>query len=340
METLLIVLACIAVALASGALYQAIGNAADRRHYPPLGRLIDIGGRRLHLFEKGQGRTVIFESGISATCLNWTAIQNEVARFARACTYDRASLGWSDPAGSPRTLASIVEDLHALLASAGVASPCVLVGHSFGGLLVRAYALCYPDQVAGLVLLDPVCIADWANPTPQRARMIAGGAMLARRGALLARLGVVRFSLAVLMHGGRRVPQTIAKVTSGPGEGVISRIVGEVRKMPPQVWPMIRAHWCWPASFRGLADYLEALPPAAAEGASLDVPDAIPMMILSAATASPAELAEREALLTRCRHGKHIRAANSGHWVHLDQPELVVQAIREMLELTGGAATR
>jgi len=338
-ETLLIVLACVAILLACGALYQALGTAADRRRYPPLGRLIDIGGRCLHLFEKGQGRAVVFESGISATCLNWTVVQNEVAQFARACTYDRASLGWSDPASSPRTLSDMVDDLNALLTAANLSASHVLVGHSFGGLLVRAYAARYPDQVAGLVLVDPVCIADWANLTPQRARMIAGGAMLARRGALLARLGVVRFSLALLMHGGRRVPQTIAKVTSGPGEGVISRIVGEVRKMPPQVWPMIRAHWCLPASFRGLADYLEALPPSAMEGASLEVPARIPMTILSATTASPAELAERGALIARSPRSRHVIAAKSGHWIHLDEPELVIQAIREMLELTGGAAT-
>jgi pimeloyl-ACP methyl ester carboxylesterase len=340
LQALLFVAALVAVLAAAGAIYQLAGTAADRRRYPPLGRLIDVGGRKLHLFGAGQGScAVVFESGISASCLNWTGVQAEVARFAHACTYDRASLGWSDPAGSPRTLARMVDDLHALLAAGGVPAPCILVGHSFGALIVRAYAARYPDRVAGLVLVDPVSAAEWTNLSPARARTLRRGVSLARRGAVLARLGVVRLSLALLMGGSRRIPQGIARLASGKGESTISRLVGEVRKMPPAVWPMIQAHWCLPKSFSGLADYLESLPACAAESNAFGEPRPIPLTILSAATATPAELAERDALAARSPHSKHSLAAKSGHWVHLDEPELVVQAIREMLELTGSAAT-
>jgi pimeloyl-ACP methyl ester carboxylesterase len=295
---------------------------------------VQVSGRRLHLLEAGGGNpTVVFESGISATCLNWTTVQAGVARFARACAYDRASLGWSDRTDSPRTLARMVDDLRALLLAAQVPGPYILVAHSFGGLLVRSYAARYPDQVAGLVLVDPVSAAEWADRAPAQVRMLRRGVMLARRGAVLARLGVVRLSLGLLMSGARRIPQWIARLSSGRGESTISRLVGEVRKMPPEVWPMIQAHWCLPKSFEGLANYLEALPASAEEAMNLGDTGPLPVTILSAATATEGQLAEREQMAARSSRGRHSIAARSGHWVHLDQPELVIEAIREMGKL-------
>jgi pimeloyl-ACP methyl ester carboxylesterase len=276
---------------------------------------------------------VVFESGISATCLNWTQVRAEVEGFARACTYDRAWLGWSDPADSPRTTSAIVDELHGLLEAARIPRPFILTGHSFGGLLVRAYAAKYPDDVAGLVLVDPLSPREWMNITPAHARMLRFGVKLSRRGALLARIGVVRASLALLMSGGRRVPKLIARVSGGRGESVISRLVGEVSKMPPETWPMVRAHWCQAKSFQGLAAYLESLPANSAEAAALGDTGPIPITVLSAATATPQQLQERDALARRSPHGLHIVARKSGHWIQLDEPELVVQAIREMAGL-------
>lgn len=293
-------------------------------------------GSRLHLIESGEdGPPVIFESGISATCLNWTQVRLQVAAFARAYAYDRAWLGWSDPAGdnARRTTSIIVDELHALLAGARISPPYILVGHSFGGMLVRAYAAKYPDQVAGLVLVDPLSPGEWLNVSPAQARMLGLGVKLARRGALLARLGVVRASLALFMAGGRLVPQWIAKMSSGRGESVISRLVGEVSKMPPETWPMVRAHWCQPKSFLGLGNYLEWLPASAAEAHALVEPANLPVIVLSAANSTPEQLQEREALAGRSPHGRHIIAAKSGHWIQLDEPELVVQAVREMVRL-------
>jgi pimeloyl-ACP methyl ester carboxylesterase len=331
---LLFVLAIGAVLDLAGTIYQAAGTAADLRHYRPPGRMVDIGGSRLHLIESGEsGPPVIFESGISATCLNWTEVRSEVARFARASAYDRAWLGWSDPANSPRTTLNIVDELHALLTAAGISTPYILVGHSFGGMLVRAYAAKYGEQVAGLVLVDPLSPGEWLNISPARARMLRLGVKLARRGALLARLGVVRLSLALLLTGGRRIPKWIAKLSSGRSESVISRLVGEVSKMPPETWPMVQAHWCQPQSFRGLAGYLESLPASAAEANAFAEPCNIPVIVLSAASSTPEQLKERDALARRSPHGQHIIAAKSGHWIQLDEPELVVQAIREMAGL-------
>ena len=330
---LLLVLAISAALIIAGTIYQALETMADRRRYPPPGRMIDIGGCRLHLIESGDGPPVIFEAGISATCLNWTQVRGEVARFAAACTYDRAWLGWSDPARSARTTSTIVDELHALLAGAGISPPYILAGHSFGGMLVSAYAARYPDHMAGLVLVDPLSPSDWLNFSPAHARMLKLGVKLSRRGAALARIGVVRVSLALLLAGGRRVPQWIAKLSSGRGESTISRLVGEVSKMPPETWPAVRAHWCLAKSFQGMAAYLESLPASAREAETLGEPAAIPITILSAANATPQQLSERDALARRSPHGKHIIAAKSGHWIQLDEPELVVEAVRAMVEV-------
>lgn len=331
---LLLVLAIGAVLVLAGIIYQAAGTAVDRRRYPAPGRMVDIGGCGLHLVESGTDPPpVIFESGISATCLSWSQVRSEVARFARACAYDRAWLGWSDPANSPRTTSTIVDELHALLEAADVPAPRILVGHSYGGMLVRAYAANYPEQVAGLVLVDPLSPSEWLSVSPSHARMLGLGVRLSRRGALLARVGVVRASLALLMEGGRLVPRAIAKLSSGRGESVISRLVGEVSKMPPETWPMVRAHWCQAKSFLGLAAYLESLQASAAEAEALLESGDLPVIVLSAANSTPEQLQEREALARRSPRGKHIIAAKSGHWIQLDEPELVVQAIREMVRL-------
>jgi pimeloyl-ACP methyl ester carboxylesterase len=122
---------------------------------PPSGQLVDVGGYRLHLAcQGGGGPTVVMEAAIGETGLLWSLVQPAIAKTTRACVYDRAGLGWSDPSPRPRTAAVMVEELHALLGNAQVPGPYVLVGHSFGGLLVRLYAVRHPQEVAGLVLVD------------------------------------------------------------------------------------------------------------------------------------------------------------------------------------------
>ena len=295
---------------------------------------MDIAGRRLHLVEAGQGTpTVVFESGISASSLNWRALQAEVARFTRTCAYDRAWLGWSDPAVTPRVASRLVDELHSLLTAASIPAPYILAGHSFGGLLVQSYAAAYPDQVAGLVLIDPLPAAEWAGVTGQRLRILRWGIRLSRRGALVARLGIVRFSLALLSGGARKIPRLVARVSSGRAESTLSRLVGEVQKMPPQVWPMVQAHWCQPKAFLGMAEYFKSLPASAEQAAALSDLPRIPVSILSAANSTPTQLAERDAIAGRSPQGKHSLVPGSGHWIHLDQPRVVLETIREMVEL-------
>jgi len=143
------------------ALSDAPGASARELATPgPYTGAFDVGdGRRLFLSCAGSGSpTVILEAGAGGGANAWTQVQPEIANFARVCSYDRANLpgGASDPAQKPRTAGDVVADLHAALAAAGVPGPLVLVGHSDGGLFVRLYASLYPDEVAGLVLVDAV----------------------------------------------------------------------------------------------------------------------------------------------------------------------------------------
>jgi len=304
------------------------------------GRMVDVGGPRLHLRASGaEGPAVILEAGIAASCLNWTSIQAELSRSMRVWSYDRAGLGWSDPAGSPRTVSHAVEDLHALIAAAGIPAPFVLAGHSFGGLLARCYAVRYPDQVAGLVLLDPLSASEWLQPSEAQWKILKRGARLSRRGALLTRLGVVRIGLLTLSSGLRFIPKMVARLaSSGSGESAISRLVREVQKMPPETWPIVQAHWCQPKSFLGLASYLESLPASASQAAAAgDLPPQVPVTILSASNSTAAQLAEREAMARHSLNGRHIVAAKSGHWIHFDEPDLVLEAIRDVGRTPGSA---
>jgi pimeloyl-ACP methyl ester carboxylesterase len=145
----------IALALVAGIIYEQIGRRRDRARFPQIGRSVDIGGRSLNIFCSGTGTPpVIFESGGPGPGLEWEAFQPEVARFTQACWYDRAAEGWSDPGPFPRTSVAISNDLHELLKRAGVPPPYVLAGASFGGLNARVYGGLYPNEVAGMVLID------------------------------------------------------------------------------------------------------------------------------------------------------------------------------------------
>src|SRR5215467_7402356 len=126
--------------------------------FPPPGKLIDVGGWRLHLNCTGERKTtaptVILESGVGDFSVEWSLVQPEVAKFARVCSYDRAGDGWSDMGPHPRTFRQIVYELHTLLEKGGVHSPLILVGHSYGGWLVRVYQATYPKEVAAMVLVE------------------------------------------------------------------------------------------------------------------------------------------------------------------------------------------
>jgi pimeloyl-ACP methyl ester carboxylesterase len=127
-------------------------QAISSKSYPPPGKLIDIGGRRLHLNCMGKrSPTVILVAGGGAYSIDWDLVQARIAEGTRVCSFDRAGLGWSDPGTSEETVEGTVGDLHALLHAAGEQEPFVLVGASIGGIFIQAYQRAYPEEIAGLV---------------------------------------------------------------------------------------------------------------------------------------------------------------------------------------------
>ena len=154
---LLGLLALLVLLVAVGSIYEALGRKNAREKYPPPGKLVDIGGRKMHIDCRGTGSpTVILESGLgTGGTLDWTLVHDEIASFTRTCAYDRAGIMWSDTKDTPQRASAVADDLHALLKGAGVNDPLVLVGHSIGGPYTRTYVGKYGEQVAGLVMVDP-----------------------------------------------------------------------------------------------------------------------------------------------------------------------------------------
>ena len=141
--------------LAAGYAYQWIGERRDARLSPAPGRLISVDDHRLHLLCKGSaGPVVVIEQGAGELSKFWWSVQDEIAKFATVCTYDRAGYGWSDPSPLGKTIEDRTKELHTLLSQAGLRGPFIFVAHSYGGFIVRYYVRAYPGQVAGLVLVD------------------------------------------------------------------------------------------------------------------------------------------------------------------------------------------
>jgi pimeloyl-ACP methyl ester carboxylesterase len=210
------------------ATYQLLGEARDRRRFPPPGELVDVGGRRVHLWRAGQGSpAVVVATSLGEPGHGWAEMQRRLAQHTTVVVYDRAGLGWSDPGPWP-TAARVVDDLHALLDATRIPPPYVLVGHSAGGLHVRLYAARHLEQVAGLVLVDS------SHPDqPQRLRQRCGGWRLSRPAYWLqvAKVAVRPLGLARLRdslrtrsgHGADTadprpgVPPELAEAAAAPG---------------------------------------------------------------------------------------------------------------------------
>lgn len=178
-----------------GATYQAIATEVDKRNYSAPGQFVDVGGYRLHLYCTGNhvagNPTVILEQGLGGISSAWALIQPEVAKVTRVCSYDRAGMGWSDSGPEPRDAQQIATELHTLLQNANMQVPYVLVGWSFGGLYARQYAGQYPDEVAGMVLLDSSHPDQWTS-TPEGQALFESNSKIYSVSPALARLGIMR----------------------------------------------------------------------------------------------------------------------------------------------------
>ncbi|HXZ20844.1 MAG TPA: alpha/beta hydrolase [Candidatus Acidoferrales bacterium] len=331
------------ILLATGLIYQALGSARDRRRFPPPGRLVDIhngDGGRLHLHGMGEsGPSVILDAGIGASSLSWSLVQPLVARFARVYAYDRAGYGWSEPPqieDGRRIASRMAEELRKLLRAAEVPGPYILVGHSFGGYVARVYAERWPVEVAGLVMLDSPSASDWAHPSPERRRQHQGGALFSRIGGTLARFGVVRYCLNRFSRGSRGLPVAITRAFGSGALDLVTRMVGQVLKYPPGLRAVAQAHWSRPAPFFALADHLEYLPESAREVAACGSLGELPFVVMTQSNPTPERAAQQDALACQSTRGRHIIAREGGHWLMLDQPELVVGAIAWVVGAAAG----
>ena len=322
---------CLAAALISaGFLYQLIGAHRDRRRFAGLGRWVTIGrGHRLYLLEKGTGGpTVLFEAGIAATNLNWFHIQETVSRFTGTASYDRGGLGWSSPCRTARTPGNIAVELHAMLQGAGIKPPYILVGHSFGGLVMRRYALLYPDDVASVLLVDPMRCEEWPPLNPARQRAVDLGSRLARYAIPFARFGLVRLAVTSLLCRSGRLSGRLAGAAGVGGRHVLGRVTDEVGKMPREVWPIVAAHWSRPAYYAGMYSHVDAIPDTVKEMQDAEPIRGIPVLVLTPGKSTPLSDAHL------CRIGDNVQqviAPASAHWIHLDEPDLVIDSIREMV---------
>jgi pimeloyl-ACP methyl ester carboxylesterase len=208
-----LVVALLVLAVA-GAIYQAIATERAERAYPPPGQMVGVGGHSLHINCLGRGSpTVVLDAGSGGFSAHWVRVQREVSGTTRVCSYDRAGMGWSEMGPEPRDAKQISSELHTLLKGANIEGPYVLVGHSFGGLYVRTYAARYPDEVAGVVLVDSSSPKQVSHQPvtrdsnePQK-QIFAVVPRLARLGVSLpARLGVVRL-LSKLDPASPELPQ-------------------------------------------------------------------------------------------------------------------------------------
>jgi len=190
----------------SGAIYQAIATERAGRAYPPPGEMVDVGSHSLHIDCVGQGNpTVVLDAGTGEMSADWVWVQWEVSDATRVCAYDRSGMGWSEMGPEPRDARRISGELHALLEGASIEGPYVLVGHSFGGLYMQTYAARYPDEVAGVSLVESSHTEQFSYRRVTRDSYEPQQQIFAVS-SLLARIGVVRL-LSKLVPAPAELPQ-------------------------------------------------------------------------------------------------------------------------------------
>ena len=269
---------------------------------PAPGLMVLVGEHRMHLYCSGQGEpAVVMDAGLGGTSLDWVRVQPELAKYTRVCTYDRAGYGWSEPGPRPRSSGRIAEELRMLLHTAAVPEPYVLVGHSFGGYNVRLFASYYPEKTAGLVLVDA------AHEDQVRRFREEGGINTAPRGKF------VRLSSPVIPDN-----------------------------MPYAVRPLVRSLINSSIAYQTLYDELFSFRRSAAQVRNAGPLPEVPLVVITRGQrvwpdTPKGDLLERlwatlqDDLAERQIHVPHMFAQNSGHYVQLDEPGMVINAVRSVI---------
>jgi pimeloyl-ACP methyl ester carboxylesterase len=310
-RALRVLITIITALLFAGFLYENISETRERRFHPMPGELVDVGGYKMHIDCIGQGSpTVILDAGLGDSFISWSKVQPRIAKFARACSYDRAGIGYSDPSPRPRTSKDFAEELHILLHNAGIPPPYLLVGHSMGGFDVRLYASLYPSEVAGMVLVDS------SHPEQQKRLPPA----------------INDLDATWLRE------QEFFEFTMPCG---IPRLLGFCGNDPA-----VRAVDCnFHSAREGVAE-LKAISESAAQTAATGSLGDTPLVVLSHDPATPQfDLPEdlvkptndaweqmQEELTRLSARGKQIIATNSGHYIQFDRPDIVIEAVRSVAD--------
>jgi pimeloyl-ACP methyl ester carboxylesterase len=295
----------------AGFLYENISEARDRRFHPMPGRLVDVGGYKIHINCAGQGSPiVILDSGLGDSYVSWSKVQPQIAKFAQVCSYNRAGLGYSESSPHPRTSKEMAEELHALLHNAGILPPYILVGHSMGGYNVRLFASLYRREAAGMVLVDS------SHPEQEK-----------------------RFPPALNDLDKTWVREQEFLAFSMPFG--IPRLLGFCGNDA-----QVRAVDCNYHSYReGLAE-LKAFPESAAQTAATGPLGDLSLAVLShdpeaSEPEVPADLVKpmndawaqmQDELAHLSTRGTRIVAKNSSHYIQIDRPDLVIAAIHGVVD--------
>jgi pimeloyl-ACP methyl ester carboxylesterase len=303
---------------------------------PAWGRLIDAGGHRLHVTCAGVGSpAVIFDAALGASSLSWCHVQPAIGRLTTSCAYDRAGLGRSEPGPLPRTAGRIACELRDVLRASSVPPPYVLVGHSFGALVVRIIAARHANDIAGIVLVDPADPEEWLDPDEHDRRQIARGERLCRYGMRAAQTGIARV-VATLVGLGALAPARalVGLVSRGGLHPADEEILAPIWKLPPEARRSLRQLWTQPKFFEALGSQIGSIGTSAREVQEAEISPVVnlPVTVISAPGASPRRKHLHEAFAGRSPWGRHIIARDCGHWVPLDEPATVIAAVSEMVE--------
>jgi len=286
----------------------------------PPGRLMDIGGRKLHIHCTGSGApTVILEAGASSFSLDWSLVQPEIAKTNRVCSYDRARMGWSDP-GPLDSASNTLQDLRTLLRAVNEKGPYLLVGASMGGIYVRVFQMRYPEDVVGMVLVDPT--HEFRLYTTIEGKPVPIASVTAEQYRTVLPRGEVTIP--------RRQAQTGEPFTRLPESLYKTRVELDQRlidSFPTSVGPEVVAQRA-EAERVTLAELYQARMKAPHSLGSL------PLVILTRGiNTDPERDAAYDELAKMSTRSRHTVVANAGHEIHLFQPAAVIEAIREVIAL-------
>jgi len=311
------------------------GVSAQTVAPPPPGKLVDLGGYKLHLNCTGSGsHTVVLSAGAGDLSTDWALVQPKVAAFTRVCSYDRSGAAWSDLGPKPRTIYQESFDLERLLRAAGERGPYILVGQSLGGMVARVFAERYPKQTAGVVLVDAYSEDAQLGMNGKLVRM----RLLAKDRPIPAPRSTVTADDAMTTTEMKNAQDFIRDVIGTP------KIGPPFDKLPPdaqraRLWAAVQ-----PKSFAGGDDYLAEISAkvyAESQRNAHPLGD-IPLIVLArgrsdyppevAAILIPEHTAQQARFATLSTNGTEIVVPNAGHHIQLDAPDAVIDAIRRLVD--------